>query len=289
MSHFTPNRKAIQELVRLCLIALLPNAPSAAPAESAEGCYRKAVEAERFQAYASALRYYTQAIKLDSNFMQAYQARTYLYAHFGDYKEAVKNLSEIIRRNSKEAENYYHRAHFYALLNNHKAAQADLTAAIKRNPKHAPSYWDRANSLAKQGKYKEALKDFNRLIKLEDSADKTSNYYRALALIELKRYKEALKDLQIYLKEGAAPTSPWRTEGAVYFYMARASNALGKTIEAQTLYAVALDKGLWPDAEDQQIEEALQHAEPDALQRLRNRHFSYFQHKRLYEKILETR
>ena len=78
----------------------------------------------------SALEEYSEAIKLNSAYTEAYFKRGVIYTKMVMYNEALKDLNKVIELNPKSAEAYTHRGIVYFLLHNVDKSTADNQYAL---------------------------------------------------------------------------------------------------------------------------------------------------------------
>lgn len=123
-----------------------------------------------------------------------------------DYKGAVKDYSDALRKDGKFAEAYVSRGRAYSELGDQERAIADYTMAMNVSPKFAEDedryvepLLGRGTVHIKLGNYKEALNDFN--LAIQRNPDFYDAYLaRAIIYIEQKDYQQAINDLTEALK-----------------------------------------------------------------------------------------
>ena len=84
--------------------------------------------------YDSAIRHFTEAIRLAPLEPRGYDYRGWAYGKKGDLENAIADFSEAIRLNPNDAHAYYNRGYAYSRTGNSSNAIADLTEAIRLKP-----------------------------------------------------------------------------------------------------------------------------------------------------------
>ncbi|MFH1540653.1 MAG: tetratricopeptide repeat protein [Elusimicrobiota bacterium] len=182
--------------------------------------------------YDKTIEYYTEAIEIDKNYVDAYINRGKTYIRKGLYDEAIEDYNKAIEINPKLAEAYYRRGIAYkcgkgweklAMKDFNKAAKLGdysyfagelrikglksegegkideaieyYTKAIKLNPKDAVNYGCRATAYYKKNSFNEAIKDYTKAIEIEPG-EASYGYYiiRGHSYREKGLYDEAIKE-----------------------------------------------------------------------------------------------
>lgn len=79
---------------------------------------------------------YTEAIRLKSNFAEAYSARGNCYYTIREYELAISDFTRVILLNPLDSEAYYDRGYAYAAQNLRAMALADFKTVLQLNPNH---------------------------------------------------------------------------------------------------------------------------------------------------------
>ena len=119
---------AFAALLLLALALLLP----------ASGCYTEAEQHYNFGTsaqdnghYLRAIREYNEAIRLNSEYVWAYNARGTAYADLGQHERAIQDYNEAIRLDPEYATAYYNRGYSYYDLGQHERAIEDYNEAVR--------------------------------------------------------------------------------------------------------------------------------------------------------------
>jgi len=120
----------------------------------------------------SAIREYTEAIRLNPNLEVAYERRAISYRNLENYDKAIEDYTQIINRstnNNWQWYAYYHRGAVYEKKGNYDNAIADYTQSIKINPDQSiiqNSYCKRGFIYMKKGNFTQAREDCNKALQL---------------------------------------------------------------------------------------------------------------------------
>lgn len=98
----------------------------------------------------------------------------------GDYKGAIEAFTQALRLNSNLVEAYTGRGNARFELGDKQGAIQDYDYALHLNPNDANAYYNRGNACSDLGDKQEAIKDYQRAAKLFFDQRDTANYRRAL-------------------------------------------------------------------------------------------------------------
>jgi Flp pilus assembly protein TadD/TolB-like protein len=140
----------------------------------------------------TAILEYTDAIRLDPNFSNAYNLRGNIYHNKGDYDRAIADYNQFLRLESNNAVVYSNRGNSYHGKGDYDRAITDYNQAIRLNPDFAIAYSNRGNSYYSKGDYDRAIADCTQAIRLNPdfaiaynnrgtSYNKKEDYDRAIA------------------------------------------------------------------------------------------------------------
>ena len=135
--------------------------------KEAEVWYEKANSVDTL---ALKIEYYTKAIELDPEFVNAYNNRGYAYINLGEYQKAIDDCSKAVEIDPKLASAYNNRGVAYINLGKYQKAIDDCSKAIEIDPKLANAYNSRGNVyVVGLGKYQKAIDDYSKAIELNPS------------------------------------------------------------------------------------------------------------------------
>ena len=134
-------------------------------------CQRKANESEtdreKREHCENAIKHYTEALKLKSDYAEAYYNRGVAYGEKGDFDQALQDYSKAITLKPQEAITYNNRGVAYFAKDKVDAALRDYSKAIDLNPKYAEVYYNRGNAYGKKGDFDAAIQNLNKAIELD--------------------------------------------------------------------------------------------------------------------------
>jgi tetratricopeptide (TPR) repeat protein len=123
---------------------------------AAAACCARGDEAQEAQAqgntaflhgdFPTAIRRYSDAIRLNPNDPVAYNNRAYAYLQSGDSDKAIVNYDEALRLDPAYAKAYFYRGSAYEDIADWNKAAADYTAAVRLDAKYARAYCSRGKS-----------------------------------------------------------------------------------------------------------------------------------------------
>lgn len=117
--------------------------------------------------YQGAVEDYTQAIKLDSNYEEAYLKRGFNYSLIRNYQNAIADYSQAIKINPNYEEAYIKRGYARSNLRDVKGAIEDYSQALKINSRNSETYLIRGIAWSRLKLYKKAIADYNQVLKIE--------------------------------------------------------------------------------------------------------------------------
>ncbi|MBF2015474.1 MAG: tetratricopeptide repeat protein [Rivularia sp. T60_A2020_040] len=130
----------------------------------------------------------------DLNYAKELYKQGITYYEKAKYQQAIQLFSQAIKINPEYANAYNLRGDAYYRLGNYEKSQQDSSAAIRNNSNDANAYYDRGFSLYSVGEYNGAIIDYNQAIKLNPQY--TNAYYgRGLARFQIKENRQAIADL----------------------------------------------------------------------------------------------
>jgi tetratricopeptide (TPR) repeat protein len=119
---------------------------------------------------------YTQAIRLDPNDKYAYNRRGRTYGNKGNYNNAIDDYTQAIRLDPNFASAYNNRGNTYYATSDYDSAIADYTQAIRLDPNVAVYYSNRGLAYDEKGDYDSAIADYSQAIRLDPNNADYYNY-----------------------------------------------------------------------------------------------------------------
>jgi tetratricopeptide (TPR) repeat protein len=175
------------------LIAYMMVTTSAAWAQDAMYFYKRGVESSLAN---RKITYFTKAVELNSNLVEAYEKRAIHYYFQRRYDKAIKDYTKVIELKPDGAEVYRMRGSAYLKKGVLEPAIADLSRAIELDPKVAIAYGERAEAYRLAGMAVEALRDSTIAIDLRGDDRTTAKAYatRAKAHLQLGHEEQSNSD-----------------------------------------------------------------------------------------------
>ncbi|MBI4082629.1 MAG: tetratricopeptide repeat protein [Candidatus Lambdaproteobacteria bacterium] len=110
---------------------------------------------------------YSEAIRLDSTFVEAYNNRGVVYLHHGQPERAIQDFDQALRLDPNYAQAYGNRGSAYDELKQHERAIQDHGQAIRLGLNAAAVYSNRGISYNNMRQYERAIADFDQAIRLD--------------------------------------------------------------------------------------------------------------------------
>jgi tetratricopeptide (TPR) repeat protein len=160
-----------------------PN-PTPVPARNARSYFDSGQLFRSQGDYVTAIEEYTQAIRLDPNYVAAYHGRGLAYRNKNDNDRAIADYTQAIRFDPNYAVAYTARGNAYSDKGDHDRAIADYTQAIRLDPNYAAAYTARGNAYYSKGDYDTAIADHTQAIRLDPN--KANAYHNRGSAYERK-------------------------------------------------------------------------------------------------------
>jgi Flp pilus assembly protein TadD len=151
--------------------------------------------------YKDAITDYTEAIRAEPNYADAYASRGWSYLELGLYEKAIMDLSEAIRLKPDNPDVYLDRGNANFNLKQYESAISDYTEVIRLKPDYAEAYQGLGSAYLRVKQYERAITDYTEAIRLKP--DLGAVYYdRGYAYHMLGNDKAANADLKKSKKLG---------------------------------------------------------------------------------------
>jgi tetratricopeptide (TPR) repeat protein len=137
--------------------------------------YLQGVDKYRKKDYPGAFLAYTEAIKLNPKYAQAYNNRGALYDDQKKYPEALADYNQALKLDPNLVITYNNRGFSHVNQKKYPEALADYNQALKLDPNYATAYNNRGALYRVQKKYPEALADYNQALKLDPNLAEVYN------------------------------------------------------------------------------------------------------------------
>lgn len=223
------------------------------------------------------------AIKLKSDYADAYNYRGHIYADKGDDDSAFNDFDKAIQLNPGYAGAYFNRGVIYVNKRDYNNAIADYAQAIKLQPDYAEAYNNRGNAYGANGSFDLAIADFTQAIHLKP--DYVDAYYnRGFAYYNKGDYDLAIADFTQDIQLNPDDAYAYLERGFVYENAGnndQANTDYGQAILLNPDYGLAYNNRCWLKYELGQYQIALPDCEtaiklePDNSNFLDSRGFVY--------------
>ena len=137
------------------------------PAETAEEFFNSGLEDHAAQDYEHAISEYSQAIRLRTDYADAYRMRASAYMAKRDSDRALLDLNQALHLNQKDEESYSERGSIYASKGNYVSVIDNCNHAIRLNPNGARYYYGRGEVYYSKGDYARAIIDYDQSLKVD--------------------------------------------------------------------------------------------------------------------------
>jgi tetratricopeptide (TPR) repeat protein len=123
-----------------------------------------ATAADKQRLYDEARRAYQQAIRIDPNYLPAYEGLGKLYVLINDYPRAVETYHKALKKNEKEPRLWFELGMCYARQKQWEPAIKDLQTAWSLDPENRQYADTLGFCLARAGRYDESLACFRKAV-----------------------------------------------------------------------------------------------------------------------------
>ena len=181
-------------LVLTAALSVVQPAASPQPGDDATRHNAAGLTKARSRAFDEAIAEYSEAIRLDPTFAEAYRNRGLAEINNNDLDGAVRDFSRAISLNPRYASAFYDRGSVYRRQKNFDGAIEDFSQAVAINPTFANAYEYRGLSRADKGDDEGAIADLTTALSLDaKSARKYST--RGYVKTKKKDFDGAIADL----------------------------------------------------------------------------------------------
>ena len=181
--------------------------------------------------YQGSIFKYSEAIKLDPDYVEAYNNRGVSYYDLENYKDAIADYNKVIQLNPNYATAYNNRGLIYEDIGDYKQALADYSRAIQLDPNDAIFYNNCGNAYSKLQNYKLSIIKYNKAIQLDPNYE-LAYYNRGLSYIYLQNYKEAITDYDKVIQLNPNYIEAYDRRGLVYALLKNYKQAIANWSEA---------------------------------------------------------
>ncbi len=207
--------------------------------------------------YTEAIKDFDLALQKDKNHAPSYCDKARAEAEIGKKEEALKNFEQAIKLKSDYVDAYYYRGLLYHKLKDDKAI-SDFSKTIQLDPKKTDAYLKRGMYYYQKKQEQEALKDFNKAIELK-CTNIDVYYLRGKINVQKNNTVEALNDFNEVIKKNPIHSESLVERGKIYLSQKKLDLALkdfntcvANRLNTEEIYAVRaecyLQMGKFDDA-----------------------------------------
>ena len=189
---------------------------------------------------AGALMDFNEAIRIDSDYPDAYMQRGLVKADRGDVDGAIDDFNRTLERSPDHVQAFYQRAIANEKKDDFEGAIADLTKVIQESPEFPEAYFRRAQLQFELKHYDEAIGDYTSVLELDKS--------QLSALVSRGRAQSRKGDLEAALEDLTRAIREDETYSAAYHYRGGIKILLGQIDKALLDYNRAIKHA--PDQPD---------------------------------------
>ena len=188
---------------------------------------------EKQKEYKEATTHYTKAIKLKSDFPEAYYNRGITYCYIKEFDLAIKDFNMALALNPDDSGSYNNRGLTYMEKGDFDTAIKNFDTAIQLKPNDATAYNNRGLTYMEKGDFDTAIKNFDTAIQLKP--DHAVAYYnRGLTYMEKGDFDTAIKNYQKAIELKPDHVGAYNNRGFAYSRKGDFDTAIkdyGKAIE----------------------------------------------------------
>lgn len=173
----------------------------------------------------AAIHFFDKAIKLKSDFAEAFNNRGIAYYKLGQYSMAIKDFNQAIRLKPDFAEAFYNRGAAYGGLGQRARAIKDYNQVIRLKPDFAGAFYDRGVVYYQLGQYSKVIEDFSQAIRLKPDYEEAI-YNRGVTYYQLGQYSRAIEDFNQIIRLKPDDAKAFRSRGGVYKQLGQHSRAI---------------------------------------------------------------
>ena len=187
------------------------------------------------------IRYFTQAILLDSSYVSAWLNRGMAYNARQQYQEAEKDFSKAIALKPDIPELYLNRGINFSDLNQPYQAIKDFTKVIEMDSTEVIAWLNRGRAYHVLRQFENALADYNKAAQIDPNNAQIYNN-RAITQKELHHLNQAAQDHLTAIKLDSTNASAWYNLGRIYWEQKKwkqVVNAWQKCLEIEPDHEIA--------------------------------------------------
>jgi tetratricopeptide (TPR) repeat protein len=170
---------------------------------------------------------YNAAVRLRPDDAKAYYDRALSEQHLGQQQEAVNDFTHALMLNPTESRDVYYRARgtAYLMLNQFQPAIGDFNETLRLKPNDSFSMGNRGLAYTRSGEYEAALRDYNNALGL-DPNNASLHEGRAVLYSRLNQYQQAIPDLDEEIRLDPKEPRAFESRGLAYAHLDQYNRAV---------------------------------------------------------------
>jgi superkiller protein 3 len=180
--------KAVESFERALLLTEKPGKESSL--DPKKTLYNLGNSLYNLNQYEKALKYFKEAFKNNTSFIEAQENAVFTLAMMGKPLEAHKMFCSLGENLTSPINSRFRLAKLYASNKEYDKATNELSTCIESSPRFAPAQLELGKLLLKKNKFEEAVQVFNDYIAME-ALEGEGYYFKGIAYYNLGRFDEA--------------------------------------------------------------------------------------------------
>lgn len=191
--------------------------------------------------FSNAATHYSEALKLDKSYVEAYNGRGQAYFNLRKVPEALSDFTNALEAGIRTPKLFFNRGRCLVMTGKFTEAIADLNESIVLEPNFQDAYFFRGFAHEKSSNLDAAIKDYQEAVRI------APNYVQALVnlgvlLMNAERYEESIESFSRAIEQNPNMEMIWNNRAFAYFKTEKYGMALSdadKAIEINQKYAKA--------------------------------------------------
>lgn len=236
-----------------------------------------------------AIRLYSNILKIDDKYAEAYYNRAAAFYEVGNLIEASSDISQYIWFRNNDYKGYAASGVINSQLKNYKQAMSDFETAISLAPNEQDIYIKRADANIDFHRWRDAVLDYDKAEIMGALQDKHYNN-RAFAYMKLGRLELALADVNDAITLNELFPDAYNTRGAIYLRLGKNHYELAMQDFSK---AILLNPKLWEAYNSRAtLYKLMEELETDPAKKteltiLRSKDLQIFRHKKIFDNSTE--
>jgi len=180
-------QKEAQEITNAEKTAANEAAPVSEEQLTAQTWYERGYVFQESENWEEAIRSYTEAIRLEPNFLEAYGNRGIVFSQKGDLVSGFSDFNKVLELDPNEERGYNSRGGIFREKGEFEKAILDVNKAIRLKPDFEEAYFNRALIWEDKKDYSSAIADYQKYLKLGGNRENDNQKEIEEKIEQLKR------------------------------------------------------------------------------------------------------